>query len=110
MSCYYSASDKSRAEYEYEFSAQDRAEYEGYDQEERRDYCAEAHSIAAGESMMLAERAHLIALREEIDYCERTIAGLKAQNEMLRATHPAFAARRKPSASEAFMHSLVKGV
>jgi hypothetical protein len=110
MSCYHSASDKSRAEYEYEFSAQDRAEYEGYAEEERRDYCAEAHSIAAGESGLLPERAHIVALREEIDYYERTIAGLKAQNEMLRATHPAFAAARKANASEVFMHSLMKGV
>src|SRR4029434_10320523 len=98
MSCYNtanSAADKDRALYDYEFSAQDRAEYEGYEQEERRDYCAEAHSIAAGESGLLPERAHLIALREEIDYFERTIAELKRQNEMLRASQQACESVRK---------------
>lgn len=113
MSCYNtanSAADKDRALYEYEFSAQDRAEYEGYAEEERRDYNAEAHSIAADMSTLLPERAHLLALREEIDYFETQVRDLKRQNEMLRASHPAFAAARKPSASEVFMHSLVKGV
>src|SRR4029434_9765920 len=98
MSCYYSASDKSRAEYEYEFSAQDRAEYEGYAEEERRDYNAEAHSIAADMSTLRPEKAHLLALREEIDYYEAEVRDLRKQNEMLRASHPAFAAVRKPNA------------
>lgn len=65
--------------------------------EESRDYCAEAHSIAMGEIMLLAERAHIVALREEIDWFESVIRDLKRQNEMLRASHPAFAATRKPS-------------
>ena len=94
----YSADDKARAEYEYEFGAQDRAAYEGYEQEERRDYNAEAHAIAAEHTTMLPERAHLIALREEIDYFEAQVRDLKKQNEMLRASHPAFAAARKANA------------
>jgi hypothetical protein len=109
MSCYdtaNSAADKARADYEYEFGEQDRAGYEGYEQEERRDYNAEAHSIAAGESMMLAEKGHVAALAYEIDALERTVAGLKKQNEMLREAFAAEAAKngspyaRKPTASE----------
>src|SRR5262245_13550669 len=65
--------------------------------EDSRDYCAEAHSIACGESNVLAERAHIVALREEIDWFEAQVRDLKRQNEMLRASHPAFIAVRKPN-------------
>jgi outer membrane receptor for Fe3+-dicitrate len=110
VSCYYSAADKARAEYEYEFSEQDRAEYEGYEQEERRDYQAEAAAIASGQSLLLTEKAHVIALHEYIQALEADLNYVRQQNEMLRASHPAFAAARKANASEVFMHSLVKGV
>ena len=91
---YTNSHDKAYAEWAYEFGTGEHTP----EPEERRDYCAEAHSIAAGESSVLAERAHIVALREEIDWFEREIAALKRQNEMLRDSHPAFAAVRKPAA------------
>lgn len=95
---YTNSNDKAYAEWAYEFGTEEHTP----EPEERRDYCAEAHSIAMGESNLLAERAHIVALREEIDYFEAQVRDLKKQNEMLRASHPAFAAARKANASALF--------
>lgn len=84
--------DRARAQYEYEFGQQDRAELE---EEERRDYKAEALGIAAGTSMLLTERAHVIALAEYIAAIEADLQYVRKQNAMLRNAHPAFVAVRK---------------
>jgi hypothetical protein len=80
---------------EYELSAAEAAQYWGYSEEERRDYCAEAYSIAAGGTRLRVERGHLTALCAEINWLESRIAWLERQNRRLRATHPAFAAVQK---------------
>ena len=79
-------SQRQRAEFAYEWAEEPEMEME---QEERRDYAAEAHAIAMDESMLLPERAHIKALRAEIDYFESQLNMLRRQNEMLRAAIPA---------------------
>jgi hypothetical protein len=88
--------DRARREWEYEETPE-------LDEEERRDYKAEALAIGKGESLMLAERGHLLALYEELQAAYADIKYLWKQNEMLRTSHPAFAAAapKKPAAAAA---------
>jgi hypothetical protein len=94
---YDASEDRARREWEYEETPE-------LDEEERRDYKAEALAIGKGESLMLAERGHVLALYEELQAAYADIKYLWKQNEMLRASHPAFAAAapapKKPASSE----------
>lgn len=96
---YNASEDRAYREWAYENGGDETPEL---DEEERRDYQTEALAIAKGESNLLAEKGHIIALAEYIDKVHADILYLEKQNRMLRDSHPAFAAAapKKSAASE----------